>query len=189
MMALLVAKGSELVAGSRTKQMQLLLTPADEQRIAERIRADFPEVVFLDQRGWVDPGEPPVRGSIVECSSTAAIWDRSIWPTLAGARYPNGTVDGPSIGPVVQWLRSLERTPGVLSPGRWAASFSGKTPPAMRTFVNKIWKIAGQETSNDMKWADQDDTPVRTYHVGHDALRACREGSLTLVGTPILVPR
>jgi hypothetical protein len=177
------------VAGERTKQIQLLLTPVDEQRIADRIRADFPEAVFLDQRGWVDPDEPPVQASIVECSSTAAIWDRSIWPVLTGTRHPNGTVDGPSIGPVVQWLRSLERTPGVLSPGRWAASFSDRTPPAMRTFVNKIWRIAGQETSNDMKWADRGDAQVKTYHVGHDALRACREGSLRLVGTPLLVPR
>jgi hypothetical protein len=177
------------VAASRTKQIQLLLTPADEQRIADRIRAEFPEVAFVEQRGWVDPDVPPVRASIVECSSTAAIWDRSIFPVLTGARYPNGTVDGPSIGPVVQWLRSLERTPGVLSPGRWAASFSDRTPPAMRTFVNRLWRIAGQETSNDMRWAEQDDTPVKTYHVGHDALRACRQGTLTLVGTPLLVPR
>jgi hypothetical protein len=177
------------VAGSRTRQLRLLLTPADERRIADRIRAEFPEAVFLDQRGWVDPAEPPVRASIVECSSTAAIWDRSIWPALAGARYPNGTVDGPSIGPVVQWLRSLERTPGVLSAGRWAASFSDTTPPAMRAFVNRIWRIAGQETSNDMTWADQGDMPMKTYHVGHDAVRACRQGSLTLIGTPRLVPR
>ncbi|MFI5932015.1 hypothetical protein [Actinoplanes sp. NPDC051494] len=177
------------MAGSRTRQIQLLLTPVDEQRIADRIRAEFPEAVFLDQRGWSEPAEPPVRASIVDCSSTAAIWDRSVWPELTGVRHPNGTVDGPTIGPVVQWLRSLERTPGRLSTGRWAASFSDRTPPAMRTFVNRIWRIAGQETSNDMRWTGDDDTPVRAYHVGHDALRACRAGTLTLIGDPTLIPR
>ncbi|AGZ39031.1 hypothetical protein [Actinoplanes friuliensis] len=177
------------MAASRTKQVQLLLTPVDEQRIADRIRADFPDAVFLDQRGWVDPDVPPVRDSILECSSTAAIWDRSIFPALSGVRYPNGSIDGPTIGPVVQWLRSLERTPGVLSPGRWAASFSDTTPPAMRSFVNKLWKIAGQETSNEMVWQGKEDTLVKTFHVGHDAIRASREGTLALVGDPLLLPR
>jgi hypothetical protein len=49
---------------------------------------------------------------------------------IQGRRRENGTVDGPE-AEVVQWLRSLERTPGTLRIGRLACMFPEPADSAM----------------------------------------------------------
>jgi hypothetical protein len=169
------------IATPRMKEVGVLLLPDDEQEVVRAVLREFPQVVFLDERRWEDPDVPPVRASVVDCGRIAGIWNREIYPRIRGHRRASGTVDGPE-AEVVQWLRSLERSPGTLHHGRWAYSIPASADPAMLGFVDRIWRILFKLTTNRMRRASarNPNAAERDFRVGAEAFRRAADGSLTL---------
>jgi hypothetical protein len=164
------------------RDVDVLLLPADEHEVEQAILAEFPQVVFLDETRWTDPDVPPARPGILDCGRAAAIWNRAVHPRIQGRRRANGRVDGPAAGVTVQWLRSLERTPGVLHHGRWAYERPAVPDDAMVAFVDRIWRILYAHTTNRMRRASARDpnTPERGFRVGREAARRAADGTLVL---------
>jgi hypothetical protein len=168
-----------------TKQAQLLLLPEDEVAVAAAILARYPDVKFIDHVAWGSPSMPPVRELVIACHGGASIWSPRIYPNLPVDVRSNGTIMGPQIGPVVQWLRSKEEPPGALSPGRWAASYSDSSELAMVKFIGDIWRILFRETPNSLELvnvASGQCSPERRYRVGKHAYELAEEGALVLMG-------
>ncbi|MBR7839506.1 hypothetical protein KDL01_39995 [Actinospica durhamensis] len=173
-----------------TRQAQLLLLPEDEVAIAAAILARYPDVRFIDHVAWDSPSTPPVRESVVACHFGASIWSPRIYPELPVDIRSNGTIMGPQIGPVVQWLRSREVSPGVLASGRWAASFTDSSAAAMVEFVGDIWKILFRETFNSLQWAGATlgrHSLERRFRVGKLAYKDAEEGVLMLKGGQMIL--
>jgi hypothetical protein len=170
-----------MTAIARERATELFLLPEDEAALTEAIRREFPEVAFLDESRWVDPVTPPVRGSVLECGSIAGFWNRELYPVLQGRRRANGRVDGPE-AEVVQWLRSLVRSPGVLHHGRWAYSVPATADPRMLDFVDQVWRILLSQTTNRMRRASAEhpNAPERRFRVGALAFQQAAEGQLEL---------
>jgi hypothetical protein len=173
------------VGKERTKSVELLLTVEDELEVERALLDAYPSVVFVDQLAWVDPNSPPARSSIAECSDDVTIWNTAIHPTIAGSRRDNGVVDGPEVGPVIQWLRCWLDSSGVLQAGRWAASFNTDNTDMTR-FVAEIWRIVLKKTTNKLVRAGAIDGPVyrnvaeRHFHVGQHAMALATSGVITL---------
>jgi hypothetical protein len=165
----------------RERATDLFLLPEDENALAEAIRRDFPEVAFLDESHWVDPSKPPVRAGVLQCGWVAGFWNQDIYPTIRGRRRANGRVDGPE-AEVVQWLRSLVRSPGILSHGRWAYALPAGADPRMAAFVDRVWRILLAQTTNRMRRVSAADpnAPERRFRVGAQAFRQAAEGRLVL---------
>ncbi|MFD4602089.1 hypothetical protein ACFWPQ_29180 [Streptomyces sp. NPDC058464] len=168
------------------RQIQLLLLPEDEDRILQAIRGRYPEVKLIDYVPWADEETPPVRESAADCGTIATIWNPSIHHKLPVYVGSNGAVTGPAVGPVVQWVRSLEKVPGTLESGRWAAGFDKERDPEMASFVGSLWRILNRFTTHRMvctRGAGVDAPPVapeRRFRVGRKAAERALEGSLNL---------
>jgi hypothetical protein len=122
---------------------------ADDPEALIAPRNAYPRVCFIDQSAWESIEVPPVRTSIQDCGGNAAIWNPEVAPTVRGAERPNGRVDGPQVGPVIQWLRSQCRD-GRLQAGSWAASVDPVLDPRMEAFARDAWKILQRLTSNKL---------------------------------------
>ena len=170
---------------------EILLAPEDEAEIFAAARERFPELQVIDSVPWASADEPAVRESPVQCGFVASLWNPSIHPHLPSEVRTDGKVYGPQVGPVVQWIRSLEKTPGVLQGGRWAASFPS-TDHAMAEFVKSLWTVLTEHTSTDLARPGArggDPEPERGFLVGRSALERARRGELSLrVGYLQLVP-
>ncbi|NUP46600.1 MAG: hypothetical protein HOW97_04710, partial [Catenulispora sp.] len=179
-----------------TKQIQLLLTPNDEEDLLAAVRRRFPEIRVLQGNGWTADGAPPVRAGVAECGQVALLWDPEINPDLPVAVSTTGRVDGPQIGPVVQWIRSRGFETGSLDAGRWAASVDPDKAPRMHTAVSGLWRIAKQVLTNDLILArSHGPDPAqwkaeRGFWAGPEAVSLARAGKLTLrSGMLMLMPR
>ncbi|MER5791660.1 hypothetical protein [Streptomyces sp. NPDC001980] len=170
----------------KTKQAQILLLEEDESRIVEAIHERFPSVRFINNVPWISADAPPAHESLSECGSTVAIWNPVVFPELPVDVRSNGMIFGPQVGPVVQWVRSREITPGVLDAGRWAASWSDSTDPAMVDFIGELWKILQKYTSNKLRHVDAvsgDMVSQRRFRVGPEAGAKAISGEIALVST------
>ncbi|MEV6738549.1 hypothetical protein AB0N14_17115 [Streptomyces sp. NPDC051104] len=171
---------------STGRQIQLLLLPEDEDRVLRAIQSKHPGVKLLAYVPWVDRGAPPVRESVDECGTIATIWNPALHPRLPVDIGSDGAIVGPGIGPVVQWVRSLEKTPGILESGRWAAGFDKERDPEMANFVGSLWRVLNRFTTNRMvrtRGAGLNAAavaPERRFRVGEMAAERALEGSLTL---------
>jgi hypothetical protein len=167
------------------KRTGILLLPDDEALIEDTLKKEFPQVCFIDQRAWVSVDAPPVRTSIQNCSDIAAIWNPAVAPEVRGMKRSNGSVHGPQVGPVLQWLRS-QRGEGQLQAGSWAASVDPVLEPEMEAFARAAWRTLRRLTSNDLisgGWLTRavvTGPPVRRFRVGAAALSAARNGELEL---------
>src|SRR5690242_10138444 len=167
------------------KRTELLLLPDDEKRIEIAVKRIYPNVRFIDQLQWLDPAVPPARDSILECSEVAVIWNPDIVRELRGSKRVNGRIDGPQVGPVIQWLRS-RLAQGRLEAGSWAASNDPKVEAEMVAFVKEVWKVMHRETSNKLTSGGSfgrkivAGPPVRTFRVGPAALQAAARGDFEL---------
>lgn len=177
------------------KKVELLLLPEDEVDLAAAIRAQFPRVLFVDNRRWSRLDVPPAYDSIADCGRIAAIWNRAISPTLPAVVRDNGVIDGPQTGPVVQWLRSYVDEDAILQAGRWAASNDPASDGPMIEFVKEIWKILTKKTTNKLRRAGAIGGPVtpsvseRQFRVGRRALDAVAQGKLILASNRMrLIP-
>ncbi|WP_406170052.1 hypothetical protein [Streptomyces sp. NBC_00996] len=169
-----------------TKQVQLLLLPEDEAHVFRAVRAAYPEVKLLADVPWGSADRPPARESVQDCGASASIWNPAVHPRLQVDVRSNGAIFGPGIGPVVQWMRSLEKEPGVLDSGRWAASFDKEKDPEMAKFVSGLWRILNRLTTNRILRAagpgasSPGAAPERRFRVGEKAVEWALEGKLTL---------
>lgn len=167
------------------KRTEVLLLPSDEMLIEDALRKAHPRVCFIDQSAWEAVEVPPVRLSILDCSDNATIWNPEVAPEVRGFKRPNGRVDGPQVGPVIQWLRSRLRD-GRLQAGSWAASVDPERDPQMEAFAKNAWRILQRLTSNRLvsggsfARAVVIGPPVRAFRVGPAALSAARNGEFEL---------
>jgi hypothetical protein len=167
------------------KRTEVLLLPSDEALIEDALRETYPQVCFIDQNAWENVEVPPVRRSIRDCGWNAAIWNPGVAPVVRGTERPNGVVDGPQVGPVIQWLRNRRRDER-LEAGSWAASVDSGRDPEMEDFAKGAWRILQKHTSNRLvsggsfSRATAIGPPVRSFRVGPAAMSAAREGNLEL---------
>lgn len=167
------------------RRTEVLLLPSDETLIEDAVRKTYPNVFFIDQGAWESVEVPPVCMSIQDCGGNAAIWNPGVAPEIRGIARPNGRVDGPQVGPVIQWLRS-ECREGRLQAGSWAASVDPERNPDMEAFAKDVWNILQRLTSNKLVSGGSFGRavvigpPVRSFRVGPAALNAAREGELEL---------
>jgi hypothetical protein len=174
------------------RQIEVLLLPADEERLAGAIQESYPGTVFVDERRWESADVPPAYRSVRDCGTDVAIWNPALAPVLPTSRRANGIIDGPQVGPVVQWIRSHLDRHGRLQSGRWAASTSD---PDMIAFAKAIWKLLNAQTTNKLRVAGAVEFPPvlgrseRIFRVGREALEAARSGDLELATNRLrLVP-
>jgi hypothetical protein len=164
---------------------EVFLLPGDESLIEDALRKLHPRLCFIDQRAWESVDTPPVRASIQDCGSVAAIWNPAVAPELRGHARANGVIDGPQVGPVIQWLRNRTGD-GRLEAGSWAASVDPEQNPAMEAFAKDAWKVLRKLTSNKLVgggWVSRAvavGPPVRAFRAGPAALSAARNGELEL---------
>lgn len=102
----------------KRQQISFFLTVDDEVRIAAEVGRTLPGVELVDECHWKEVGRPPVRKSPVECGGVLGLWNSRILPELVGVARPNGRIDGPMSGAVVQWLRCYVHE-GKLEFGHW----------------------------------------------------------------------
>ena len=177
------------------KRVDVVLLPEEELSIELAIRESFPEVLFIDQRQWTDEAVPPSRHSILDCGHLAAIWNPALAPNLRGLARRNGTIDGPDVGPAIQWIRSVQK-PGIVEAGSLAMNNDPETEPDLVAFAKKCLSILRSKTTNDIiagGWIDEEPVPgprVRTIRVGKVAFAAAVRGELELVhGRLRLIPQ
>ncbi|MFJ5233756.1 hypothetical protein ACIQBJ_28135 [Kitasatospora sp. NPDC088391] len=147
---------------------EIFLTGNDEELLIAAIRSRFQSVGIIDSIPWESGYTPPVRESISDCSKLVSIWNPETHPSLPSEIRTNGKIYGPQIGPVVQWVRSIEGPPGVLQVGRWAASVD-QSDSAMKEFVKELWRILALRTSKE-----------KGFFVGDGALGLANSGMLNL---------
>lgn len=173
----------------RKQQILFFLLPADEAEIAAEIVRRIPEVRLVDDWRWDDPARPPVRESVAECDGAIGLWHSGIAPTLTGARRSNGTVDGPIVGPAVQWLR-CRRTKEKLIAGRWAASYDLADKPTA-AYVRELWRIMRGATRNDLQRISGDQTSgsveERRFQVGNAAYQSALDSNIVLVANQLVL--
>lgn len=103
------------------------MLPADEGRLSALIVEAYPHVRFIDGTVWLS-AEPPSFDSIDECTSrVVSIWDAERFPSLPTHRRADGRYEGPTVGPVIQVIRSRLHEAG-LSSGRVAAGSDAPDP-------------------------------------------------------------
>ncbi|MGI5236691.1 hypothetical protein [Dactylosporangium sp. CA-139066] len=139
-------------------------------------------------------GPELATGAVVDCRM---LWTRHdlehtvIHPTIGCSRRETGVVDGPAVGPVIQWLRCRLDDSGVLHAGRWAASFNTD----MTRFVADMWRIVVKKTTNALVRAGSIDGPVcrnaaeRRFHVGQHAMALATSGVITLASNRMRLQR
>lgn len=133
--------------------LQTFMTPVDEAVFSDLLKAQIPQVKFIDSYIWSSP-VPPAYDSMTECNgqpfSDIVILDEAICsveryaqefmaPHPGGSGYM-GSMEGPG---AIQFLRSHEAdyAPGCLRDGRLAASYDSDTDPATDVFVKLVWKV------------------------------------------------
>ena len=98
------------------------MTEVDEIYLVSLLRQRRQNLMLLDGHVW-DSSEPAVRQDISEClASFVFLWDPDICPKLPTIIDTHGRLEGPQVGPVIQFQRSLVRDNYLLS-GRLAASW------------------------------------------------------------------
>ncbi|MGW0433767.1 hypothetical protein ACWDV4_14665 [Micromonospora sp. NPDC003197] len=167
----------------RRQQISFFLTQEDEVNLTDEIRKQLPEVRLVDEWRWVDPTWPPVRESPADCGGAIGIWNTVIAPELTGVVRANGKVDGPNVGPVVQWLR-CRLVDGRLNAGRWAAAYDS-ADKENAAYVRKLWRMLNSKTRNDLRRVSGDLSmgaiEERRFRVGNVAYRGALNGKFALV--------
>jgi hypothetical protein len=135
------------------KQTQVFLLPADEADFSLALRARRNSVRFVDDNVW-PTAAPVVRDSVSSCvTGFAFLWDSTLVPTLPTRTRSDGTHEGPTVGLVVQVVRSRLTDETLLS-GRIAASTPDETrshlETAMRAFISDVWKALEAVTTKGL---------------------------------------
>lgn len=103
-----------------SNQIQIFMTPDDENTFSEDLRRKRGSLRFIDGEHW-ETQCPPEKKSLNECSSSIVyLWDRDIFPTLPSIRMNDGRFQGPQVGFVLQLVRSVVQNGCYLLSGRVA---------------------------------------------------------------------
>ncbi|GAA2753358.1 hypothetical protein [Kitasatospora cinereorecta] len=147
---------------------EIFLTADDEELLISAIKSRFQSMRIIDSIPWERCDLPSTRESIADCGKLVSIWNSDAHPVLPSEIRTNGKIYGPQVGPVVQWVRSIEGSPGVLQVGRWAASVE-KADAAMKGFVKELWRLLTLHTSRE-----------KGFFIGEGALALANSGKLSL---------
>jgi hypothetical protein len=124
----------------------------------------------VDGQRWSTTSPPFVTSIGAAASDVIYLWSPRVVSVLPFNRRQDGTVQGPTSGVVIQLERSRfvahELRSGSLSVG-FAAN-----DPTMEQFVNQVWKVLRQQTSDRIETLAGDRHP---YRIGQDAARWARE--------------
>jgi hypothetical protein len=163
------------------------MTRADEAEFSVRLRADIPDILFLDDDR---AGNPREIASISEASKVQA------WLL----RCPNQTMlTWKSLPPLLQFLRCRltirdrlgqivapggEGTP-VLDAGRMAIVY--EADPGLQSFLESVWKVFRKLCTNKLVAYDSYGSPetarTRDIWLGPDARKKYDSGTLLSLGS------
>ena len=147
------------------RQVQLFMTPTDEESFLSALRSHIAEVEVVDGQRWPKP-DAPIRKRMADCvSNDVYLWNRSAVARLPSVPRPGGGFQGPTSGVVIQWIR-CRRTEGPLLSGRLAVAASDQPVIA---FVDDVWQIMLSFTQSDLLTLSGDRAPE--FRIGPDARR------------------
>lgn len=172
----------------KDRLVTVLLLPEDEVALQAAVTAECPDVRIIDATApWpaMTTNRPPMRDSVLDVERTALLWIPEIQPRLPQPRFTGRASRAPQAGRVVTWRRSL-LSEGVLAPGMFSAVVWNGMDPRMVAFMSAVWRVLVRATSDHLvRWIDGTGQEQRmpSFHVGHHALAAAREGRLCLNDT------
>lgn len=149
---------------SRSRQLLLFMTRADETELSSLLERAIPDIRFVDGQPW--PGaEPPVVDSIASCREASVyLWSPTVSPALPATPNAGRGFRGPNSGVVIQLERSsidgVELLSGSLGAG-WSA-------PSMGAFVDAVWDVVRRLTRGRIVALDGSPSP---YRATDDAVR------------------
>jgi hypothetical protein len=140
------------------------MTERDEERFSDQLLATDPSIRFVDGQRWPSI-EPPLIGSISAATqSEAYIWSVRVASALPYRQRPDGVVEGPASGPVIQFLRSSWHEDELRS-GRIAAGWNTENADA-EDFIRTVWKVMKRVSTSDLETYLGHRFP---YRIGSDA--------------------
>jgi hypothetical protein len=167
--------------GPRPRATELFLLPSDEEEILAEIRNALPGAALIDHE-WQSASSPPLRDRVADCAAFVGLWNRAAHPWISGSARSNGRVETPQSDYIVEWQRSIERLPGILTRGRWITTLTVSDAPEMTEFVRVAWRILFRMTTDRLRCLSCSDplTPERRFRVGKDAFQVSKTGKLAL---------
>lgn len=165
-------------------QTQVFMTVLDELILSEQLKESFPAISFIDDNIW--PTTTPIlKDSISDCvTQYCFLWDKQIVPKLPVIQLKNGQFQGPTVGPVIQLIRS-RKSDHCLIAGRMAQGIEKKYPnfQLLANFCRELWKILRRSGSSDIVAVDPRSRhilPVNiasNYLVFQNAIEWCKQDS------------
>ncbi len=151
--------------GSVNRQVQLFLTPTDEESFLTALRSHMADVEVVDGQRWPSPAAP-VKSRMADCTSNDVyLWNRLAAPQLPSGPRPGGGFQGPTTGVVIQWIRCRKEGTSLMS-GRFAV---GASDPQMIAFVREVWRLILSFTRSDLQTLTGD--AAAEFRIGPDARR------------------
>jgi hypothetical protein len=147
------------------RQVQLFLTPTDEESFLSALRSHMADVEVVDGQRWPSPAAP-VKSRMADCTSNDVyLWNRLAAPQLPSGPRPGGGFQGPTTGVVIQWIRCRKEGTSLMS-GRFAV---GASDPQIIAFVHEVWRLLRSFTRSDLQTLTGE--AAAEFLIGPDARR------------------
>jgi hypothetical protein len=169
------------------KQIQTFMTTRDEDDFSSLLKTNHPQIEFIDGNLW-SSSEPPLITSISKASGNYVyIWSRGVLNPLPSLKRPDGKVEGPSSGCVLQFTRTIENE-GTLRSGRLAAGCTRESPyfTKLKMLVHVIFRALDEIVTKEIVQVHPHTKAilnhnVSAYVVGKAAIEWCKEDSNRLL--------
>lgn len=198
------------MADQRSKHRLLAMDAVDADDFSDLLRADFPDIRFVDYEYWLLPGPPayvnreppnlqvPYRPSLAD----PAEWRFRVWREPEGwqAVWSGPNKDGlyfitnkPTVQFVFERGCIYEGTPTVLHCGRIWAYYDADDREHLQ-FLNKVWRLSAKLSSNIIQFVDRDtklpvESPGRgPVWIGRHAAQWCLEDSRRTIDERVRPP-
>lgn len=159
-----------------------MFTTKDEHEFSAALIRDVPGIRFIDNNVW--DSSPRIMPFIDACQSPFVyLWDSNVVHYLPTVPRPDGRVQGPASGVVIQFERSRSEGDTLLS-GGIAAGYD-RADDAVVAFVNSVWlvlrrmKLVRLYDPNQMIDGARENQPSM-FAAGPDAASRSRAGALRL---------
>ena len=167
---------------SKTRQLQLFLTPEDEAVLSSQFLSAIPDLIFLDDSVW--PVHPVQRPAIQDCVSGFSYLYPGDIDALPRITRKDGQMEGPISGCVVQfWRPTLKGTE--MRSGRIASGIESNDA-RMSGIVNTLFKIVRKYGTIGVVRPDGD--VDKNYLVGKHARELAERGDIVLVDGAVGMP-